>query len=106
MERGGAWRRILRRRGMDSTVIIPLAAPCTLTLYAVQPSATPGAVVLTVTGAVASGGGEATFTLTSSQTQALTARRYEYRVTAIDPGLADTVVLLRGYMTVYNTVQG
>lgn len=106
IERGGAWRRILRRRGMDSSVIIPLASPCTLTLYAVQANATPGAVVLSVTGAVASGGGEATFTLTSSQTQALTAHRYEYRITATDPGLSDVVVLLRGYMTVYDTVQG
>lgn len=106
MERGGAWRRIVRRRGMDSSVVIPMAAPCTLTLYTVQPSAQPGAVALSVNAVVASGGGEATFTLTSTQTQALAARRYEYRVTATDPGLADTVVLLRGYMSVHDSVQG
>ena len=88
---------------MDSTVIVPVAAPCVLTLYALSP---PGAAVLSVTGVVASGGGEVTFTVTSAQTQALTARRYEYRVTALDPGLNDTVVLLRGYMTVYDGVQG
>lgn len=103
IERGGAWRRVLRRRGMTDSVIIPLAAPCALTLYAITP---PGTVALNATGTVASGGAEVEFTLTSAQTQALTARRYEYRVTAMDPGLADTVILLRGYMTVYDGVQG
>lgn len=103
IERGGAWRRILRRRGMTSSVIVPVAAPCVLTLYGITP---PGTVALSATGTVASGGGEVTFTLTSTQTQALAARRYEYRVTATDPGLGDTVVLLRGYMTVYDGVQG
>lgn len=106
LERGGAWRRIVRRRGMDSSVVIPLGSPCTLTLYTVTPSAAPGAVVLSATGVVSSGGGEAVFTLSSSQTQALSARRYEYKITATDTGLADVVVLLRGYITVYDSVQG
>lgn len=88
---------------MDSSVIVPLAAPCALTLTTL---ASPGTVALSSTGVVASGGAEVTFTLTSTQTQALAAHRYEYRVTAVDPGLGDTVILLRGYMTVYDGVQG
>lgn len=88
---------------MTNSVIVPIAAPCVLTLYTITP---PGTIALSVTGAVASGGGEVVFTITSTQAQALTARRYEYRVTAVDPGLGDTVVLLRGYMTVYDGVQG
>ena len=88
---------------MDSSVIIPVAAPCVLTLSTIT---SPATVALSATGAVASGGAEVTFTLTSVQTQALAARRYEYRVTATDPALSDTVVLLRGYMTVYDGVQG
>lgn len=88
---------------MTDSVIIPVAAPCVLTLYTITP---PGVAALSATGTVATGGAEVVFTLTSTQTQGLTARRYEYRVTAMDPGLGDTVVLLRGYMTVYDGVQG
>lgn len=103
MERGGAWRRAVRRRGMTSTVVIPLAAPSVLTLYGITPS---NPVVLSVSGVVAPDGDEVVFTVSSAQTQGLTARRYEYRITAMDPGLDDTVVLLRGYMTIYDGVQG
>lgn len=106
MERGGAWRRIVRRRGMDSTVVLPVAAPCQFVLYAIPSSGPPGAAVLTITGVVAAGGGEVSFTIASTQTQALALPRYEYRVTAVDPGVADTIVLLRGYITVYDSVQG
>lgn len=104
MERGGAWRRVVRRRTFDR--VAPVAAPCTLTLYRSVPgSVAAGAQALAVDGVVAADGTEVEFTVTATTTDTLTAGRYQYRVTVTDP-LLGALVLLRGYLTVRDGVEG
>jgi len=104
MERGGAWRRVVRRRTLD--MVAPVVAPCTFTLYHVVPaSASAGAVALTVPGVVAADGSEVEFTVSATTTGMLTAGRYQHRVTVTDP-LLGVLVLLRGYLTVHDGIEG
>lgn len=102
-ERGGLWVCSLRRRSVDG-VVQPLTSPSVMTIYRVDPSAKPGAVVLTVTGTAANN--TVDFRITESQTTALAAGRYEHKITVTDPVLGGVLVLVRGYLTVYDTVQG
>lgn len=104
MERGGAWRRVVRRSTFDR--VVPVAAPCAMTLYRTVPASTaPGAEALTVAGVVAADGSEVSFTVPAAGTQALDAGRYQYRITVTDV-LMGTLVLLRGYVTVHDGVEG
>lgn len=104
IERGGAWKRVLRRRTLDEPQL--LAAPCTMTIYATLPSSTAaGAEVLSVNGVVAADGQSATFTISDTASQGLAAGRYQHKVTVTDPNLG-LLVLLRGYLTVYDGVEG
>lgn len=97
------WTCTLRRRASDG-VVQPLAAPTVLTVYRVEPSAKPGAQVLVVSGTVSSN--QAEFRITESQTGALAAGRYEHKITITDPVLSGVLVLVRGYLTVFDSVQG
>lgn len=85
---------------------MPVAAPCSLTLYRSVPgSAAPGAQALAVAGAVVDDGSEVVFTVAAATTDTLTVGRYQYRVTVTDP-LLGVLVLLRGYLTVRDGVEG
>jgi hypothetical protein len=95
-ERGGAWSTRLSRRTQadpQGEVVLPLTT-CVLEARVVdQPSTTPAALVLT--GTVGADGAYAD----------LVARpRYEYRVVITDAASALPVVLLRGYITIRDTV--
>lgn len=103
MERGGLWTCQLRRRASDG-VVQPINAPSVLTVYRVESSAKPGTQVLTVTGTVSNN--RVDFRLTESQTGALAAGRYEHKITITDPVLGGVLVLVRGYFTVFDSVQG
>lgn len=104
MERGGAWRRTLRRRSYDR--VVPLMPPCLLTVHRADPATTdPGETALTLTGVVAVDGTQVTFTATPTATAGLTAGRYQFRVTVTD-ALVGTVVLVRGYLAVRDAVEG
>lgn len=105
IERGGAWKRVLRRRVQSGDPIL-LVAPCLMRILAVDPvSGNAGAEVLAVTGVIAVDGTTATFTISSATSQTLTAGRYQHKVTVTDPGMG-LLVLLRGYVTVYDDVEG
>jgi len=104
MERGGAWRRVVRRRTLDMAA--PVADPCTLTVHHTVPASTAaGAVALTVSGTVAADGSEVVFDVTPTVTASLAPGRYQHRVTVTDP-LLGVLVLLRGYLTVHDGVEG
>ncbi len=104
MERGGAWRRVLRRRTYDR--VVPLAPPCVLTVHHLDPASTiPGETALTLTGVVAVDGTQVTFTATPTATATLPVGRYQFRVTVTD-AIAGTIVLARGYLAVRDAVEG
>lgn len=105
IERGGAWKRVLRRRVQSGDPIL-LVAPCMMRIVAVDPiSGNTGAEILAVTGVVAVDGKSVAFTISAATSQTLNAGRYQHKVTVTDPSLG-LLVLLRGYLTVYDDVEG
>jgi hypothetical protein len=104
LEQGGAWQRKVTRNSLDG--FMPLASPCAMNVYTVMPTADPGPLAFTVDGTVADDTFSVAFAMTSEETAALIAGTYSYRVTVGDALLEDTVVLLRGYLTVIGGVSG
>lgn len=97
LEQGGLWRVVLRRR--VGTEPGTFAAPTKLDLLHED-----GTLLVSVAATVSVDGLTATLARTAAQTTALTAGRYEHRLTMTDPTLADTVMLARGYAHVNATV--
>lgn len=104
LEQGGAWQRKVTRNSLDG--FMPLAAPCSMDVYAVMPTADQGPLVTSLPGIIADDTFSVEFAMTSAQTDALVPGTYSYRVTVGDPLLNDTVVLLRGYLSVIGGVIG
>jgi hypothetical protein len=105
IERGGAWKRVLRRRVQSGDPIL-IGNPCVLRLFAVDPvSGDAGAQALAVTGVVAVDNASVSFLISDSVSATLAAGRYQHKVTVTDPTLG-VLVLLRGYFTVYDDVEG
>lgn len=90
LESGGLWRVVLRRRIGEAAGMF--AAPVRLVLLNADDT-----VLSTITATLSVDGFTATLALSAAQTAALARGRYEHRLTMVDPTLADTVVLARGY---------
>lgn len=90
LESGGLWRVVLRRRIGETPATF--AAPVNLVLL--NPD---GTILSTITATISVDGFTATLARTATQTAAIARGRYEHRLTMVDPTLADTVMLARGY---------
>lgn len=84
-------------------VALPLAAPCTLDLWAVGKDPVADAPVKSVTGVLGGSNASAAFTLSAAEITALGAGRHEHRLILGDPTIGPQV-MSRGWMVVRGTV--
>lgn len=103
-DKGGGWRaRLLRKDRAGST--LPLSSPCSFQVRTIDaPSSTPA--LLDVAGAVEADGSAIDITVSPEQISALEAGRYEHRLIVGTGANTPPVVLLRGYVTVRDTLGG
>lgn len=96
-EIGGVWRiKVVR---MAAGVALPLAAPCTLDLWAIGVDAATATPAKNVTGVLAGDNKSVTFSLTVNEVSLLGLGPHEHRLKLTDPTLG-TLVITRGWMTV------
>lgn len=96
-EIGGTWKVTVSR--MAAGVALPLAAPCTLDLWAVGADAATATPAKSVTGVLAGDSKSVTFSLTANEVTTLGPGSHESRLKITDPTVG-TQVVTRGYMAV------
>lgn len=100
-ESGGVWSVTLKRLAAGTP--LPLAAPCTLDLWATGADPATVAPVKTVAGVLAGDSKSVRFALDAAEVTALGIGEHEHRIKITDP-TAGTLVLIRGWFTVRGRV--
>ena len=103
-DRGGAWQRRLIRR--DTTgAVLGIGAPCVMELRRIHdPSSVAPAQILTAE--VTIDGAWADLLATREMIEALTLERYQHRIIVPDLASGLPELLVRGYVSVRDTVEG
>jgi hypothetical protein len=100
-EIGGTWTVTVKRLAEGEA--LPLVAPCTLQLWAVDADPVGATPVKTVTGTLAGDSKAATFTLTANEISTLGRGAHEHVLTLTDPA-AGAQVMARGVFIVRGRV--